>query len=117
MLPETGYLRLPQIIGQKSVSLEEAAENKVKADSIRKQYPILSTEPVKKEKETKNQAKKLAGIGPRSPRPAIPAIVPWSKSKLWQAVSNGEFPKPVRLSIRTTAWRVEDIRSFCAAQR
>lgn len=63
-LPETGYLRLYQIIGD-------------------------SREP-----------------------DAFPPIIPVSKSTWWAGVKSGRFPKPVKLGPRTTAWRVEDIRSF-----
>ncbi|HEY5851073.1 MAG TPA: AlpA family phage regulatory protein [Lysobacter sp.] len=63
-LPETGYLRLSQIIG----------------------CPATST------------------------RPAVPAIIPVSKSTWWNGVSSGRFPRPVKLATRVTAWRVEDIR-------
>lgn len=63
-LPETGYVRLPQIIGNR------------KAD------------------------------------PPVPPIIPVSKSTWWKGVSEGRFPKPVKLSERTTAWRVEDIRAL-----
>jgi len=61
-LPETGYLRLAQIVGNK------------KAD--------------------------------------LPAIIPVSKSTWWAGVKSGLYPKPVKLSERCTAWRVEDIRSL-----
>jgi predicted DNA-binding transcriptional regulator AlpA len=42
----------------------------------------------------------------------IPTIIPISKSTWWAGVKSGRFPKPVKLSERTTAWRVEDIRAF-----
>ena len=64
LLPQTGYLRLPQIIGN-----------------------------------------------PKA-KPPIPAIIPVSKSTWWQGVKGGRFPVPVKLSARTTAWRVEDIRAL-----
>ena len=63
-LPQTGYLRLPQIIGN------------AKAE------------------------------------PPIPAVIPVGKSTWWQGVKDGRFPKPVKLGPRTTAWRVEDIRTL-----
>jgi prophage regulatory protein len=65
-LPETGYLRLPQIVGKAA-----------KDDS-----------------------------------PAIPAIIPVSKSTWWMGVRTGRYPKPVKLGERITAWRVEDIRAL-----
>lgn len=66
-LPETGYLRLPQIVGK----------------------PAIGT------------------------APAIPAIIPVSKSTWWAGVRSGRYPQPVRtLGDRITAWRVEDIRAL-----
>lgn len=61
-LPETGYLRLPQIVGD--------------------------------------------------PKAAIPAIIPVRKSTWWAGVKSGRYPAPVKLSPRSTAWRVEDIRAL-----
>jgi predicted DNA-binding transcriptional regulator AlpA len=63
-LPETGYVRLSQIVGNP------------KAD------------------------------------PPIPAIIPISKSHLWSMVKDGRFPRPVKLSERCTAWKVESIREW-----
>ena len=34
---------------------------------------------------------------------------------LWRKVKAGHFPKPVKLSERVTAWRVEDVRAWLAA--
>lgn len=42
----------------------------------------------------------------------IPMIVPFSSATLWRRVNSGDFPRPVKLSQRETAWRVEDIRSW-----
>lgn len=39
-------------------------------------------------------------------------IFPIGKSTLWQRIKDGSFPKPVKLSVRTTAWKVEDIRDL-----
>lgn len=41
-----------------------------------------------------------------------PAILPFSAATLWRKVRTGEFPKPVKISARVTAWRVEDIRAW-----
>ena len=38
--------------------------------------------------------------------------IPVSKSTWWQGVKDGRFPKPVKLGIKTTAWRVADIRDL-----
>jgi len=37
-----------------------------------------------------------------------------SNTWLWGQVKNGGFPKPVRLSARRVAWRVEDIDAWVA---
>ena len=66
-LPETGYLRIWQIVGK----------------------PATDT------------------------APAIPALIPVSKSTFWAGVRSGRYPQPVRtLGDRITAWRVEDIRAL-----
>jgi len=42
----------------------------------------------------------------------VPGLVPISPATLWRRVKSGEFPKPVKLSERVTAWRVEDVRAW-----
>lgn len=42
----------------------------------------------------------------------IPHILPFSPATLWRKVKNGSFPRPVKLSDRITAWKVEDIRCW-----
>ena len=37
-------------------------------------------------------------------------VIPIGKSCWWQGVKSGRYPKPVKLSKRCTAWRVEDIQ-------
>lgn len=66
-LPETGYLRIWQIVGKRATDTA----------------------------------------------PAIPAIIPVSKSTFWAGVRSGRYPQPTRaLGERITAWRVEDIRAL-----
>ena len=43
---------------------------------------------------------------------AVLELIPVCKSTWWAGVKTGRFPKPVKLTPRTTAWRVEDIRSL-----
>jgi len=42
----------------------------------------------------------------------IPSILPFSAATLWRMVKAGTFPKPIKLSPRVTAWRVEDITAW-----
>lgn len=42
----------------------------------------------------------------------IPAIFPFSPATLWRKVRSGDFPQPIKLSERITAWRAEDIRAW-----
>ena len=51
-------------------------------------------------------------VGDPKATPPIPAIIPVSKSTFWAGVKTGRYPKPVKLSERCTAWRVEDIREL-----
>jgi prophage regulatory protein len=41
-------------------------------------------------------------------------LIPLGKTCWWEGVRSGRFPKPVKLSERCTAWRVEDIRELIA---
>lgn len=54
-------------------------------------------------------------IGDPDASPPIPPIIPVKKSCWWSGVQAGRFPKPVKLSARVTAWRVEDIRKLVAS--
>ena len=44
--------------------------------------------------------------------PQVLAAFPVSKSTWWNGIREGRYPKPVKLSANTTAWRVEDIRAL-----
>jgi predicted DNA-binding transcriptional regulator AlpA len=47
----------------------------------------------------------------------IPSIIPFSAATLWRKVKTGEFPKPVKLSERVTAWDVRDVRAWLDSRR
>jgi hypothetical protein len=49
-------------------------------------------------------------LGDKDPARFRPPIIPISKAAWWAGVASGRYPKPVKLSARVTAWRVEDIR-------
>lgn len=42
-------------------------------------------------------------------------IFPIGKSTWWDGVKEGRFPKPIKLGLRTTAWKVEDIKFLIAS--
>lgn len=44
--------------------------------------------------------------------PAVLAVFPVSKSAWWDGIKKGRYPTGVKLSERTTAWRVEAIRDL-----
>lgn len=50
-------------------------------------------------------------------RQLVPGIVPVSKATLWLWVANKTFPAPVKLGPAVTAWRLEDVRRWQAAQK
>ena len=85
-LPPTGYLRLPQIIGKPAVTEEQARRNRE------------------------------CGRGPKRASAGCLALVPFSSATLWRKVRSGDFPAPVKLSERITAWRVEDITAWLQQQ-
>ena len=47
--------------------------------------------------------------------PEVLKLFPVSKSTWWQGVKDSKFPQPVKLTERTTAWRVEDIQELIAS--
>jgi len=52
----------------------------------------------------------------KPPVPPTPPIFPVSRSTWWLWVKQGKAPRPVKLSERVTAWRVEDIKALLARQ-
>jgi|SRR5580765_4785329 len=81
-LPETGYVRQAQLIGQAPVSAEQAAANR---------------------RAGKRRVRVCTGVVP---------IIPWSSATLWRKVNSGEFVAPVKLSRGVTAWPVEAVREY-----
>ena len=41
--------------------------------------------------------------------PQILELIPISKSAWWQGCKTGKYPKPIKLSARTTVWKKSDI--------
>jgi predicted DNA-binding transcriptional regulator AlpA len=44
--------------------------------------------------------------------PQVCQFVPLGQSTIWRKVKTGDFPAPVKLGARTTAWKAEDIRAY-----
>jgi prophage regulatory protein len=86
-LPDTGFLRLPQIIGT------------LKAYRPKKEYPEKKPTAKKKPKQMHH----------------YPPLVPVSSATWWNGVKSGRYPPPVKLSPRVTVWKVEDIRALIAS--
>ena len=47
-------------------------------------------------------------------QPAVLRVVPFSRSTLWKKIKSREFPAPVKLSERVTAWEVSAVRKWIA---
>lgn len=45
-------------------------------------------------------------------RPERKGLLPMGESTIWDKVRAGEFPQPVKLTERITAWRIEDIHAW-----
>lgn len=46
----------------------------------------------------------------------IPTVVPFSSATLWRKCKSGDFPQPVKLSERVTAWEVGAVRAWLEAR-
>lgn len=93
-LPETGFLELPQIIGQEEITEEQAEHNRLAALEAKRNGKKPNTKPKRSKKQ-------------------VPPIIPVGKSTWWEGVGSGRFPQPIRIG-RRTLWRVEDIRTLIA---
>lgn len=48
-------------------------------------------------------------LGDHSKSPAVPGLIPISRSSWWAGVKAGRYPQPIKLSPRVTVWRARDI--------
>jgi predicted DNA-binding transcriptional regulator AlpA len=44
--------------------------------------------------------------------PEVLRLIPVGKTKWYNGIKTGEYPKPVKLGLRACAWRVEDIKAL-----
>jgi prophage regulatory protein len=51
-------------------------------------------------------------IGDPKAIPPIPGLLPISRSRWWEGVRTGRYPRAIKLGPKTTAWRVEDVRAL-----
>ena len=51
-------------------------------------------------------------LGDPKADPPTPALIPISNSAWWDGIKKGLYPRPVKLSVRTSAWRVEEIKDL-----
>ena len=79
MVSSNRLLRLPQIVGQKEVTSEQA------------------------------EANRQTGKSPKTPRIHIEPLIPISRAAWWAGIKTGKYPKPLKLGSRTTVWREADI--------
>ena len=49
-------------------------------------------------------------------QPQVLEVVPFSPASLWRKCKASQFPAPVRLSARVTAWHVGSVRAWLEAQ-
>ncbi|MEM9284048.1 MAG: AlpA family phage regulatory protein [Verrucomicrobiota bacterium] len=42
--------------------------------------------------------------------PQVLSVIPVSRSTWLRGIETGRFPRPIKLSARTVAWHVDDIR-------
>lgn len=47
----------------------------------------------------------------------IPNLIPFSSATLWRKVKSGDFPAPIKLSARVTAWKVAEVRQWLDSVR
>lgn len=93
VLPNEGYVRIEQIIGQDEVTPEEAACNCLDAEAAKKAGKI----------HTK----------PRRPRPGIQGVFPCGRTHWYEGVNSGDYPAPIKRG-RMSLWAVSDIRRLLA---
>jgi predicted DNA-binding transcriptional regulator AlpA len=85
-------LGLTQILGTREVTREQVGANRARMESA------------------KASGRPMAPL-PLRPRPAVPALLPISKSSWWAGVATGKYPAPVRVG-RRSLWRSRDVEDL-----
>ena len=67
--------------------------------------------------EAQAEANRAAGRRNRRPTPGKTGLLPISRVTLHRMVSDGRFPRPVRLVGDIPAWRVEDVTAWMESRQ
>lgn len=65
-----------------------------------------------------SSALQVSDLSPQLPEtgfirlPTVLRVIPVSRATWWNGVREGKYPQGYKLSPRTTAWKVEDIRQL-----
>ena len=106
-LPETGFLRLSDILGKEAITPQQAEANR--AYNERRAADALAQGKVDSNGYPAFHRK------PTTPTRTKPGLIPVKASTWWAGVKSGRYPQPVKISPRVTAWRVSDIRALIEA--
>ena len=47
-----------------------------------------------------------------NPKTNTPPLIPTGRTSFLNGVKSGKYPKPIKLGLRTTAWKVQDIKDL-----
>ncbi len=72
--------------------------------------PVEATSPAQKLQQLRQEMPHAGYIR----QAGLLAILPISSATLWRWVAKGDFPKPVKLSSRITAWPIEAVQAWLA---
>lgn len=92
-LPSEGYVDVNAIIGRPEVTEDEAARNRDEA--------------IRAAREGRQFTK------PRRARNGIQGVLPWGRTFLYDQISAGRFPPPLKVG-RRSMWHVDDVRRALA---
>ena len=80
-----GFVELAQVLGRREVTAEDAARNRKVTEAAKAAGRRITPKPLR-------------------PRPAVPALLPISKSSWWAGVAAGRYLRPIRVG-RRSLWR------------
>jgi hypothetical protein len=90
-------------------NLSDSEWSALSASSYLRQSALIGVAAVTPEQA---EANKRTGKSPTRPRAGRQGLVPFSSATLWRKVKSGEFPAPVKLSERITAWKTSAVLAY-----